>query len=766
MAFLLADLRKKGGLPKAKSKAKAKAGAQANAKDNPDLDATVSDSAHVTGGRRFVGKQTPTSLSLPTPSVSTSSSSQAQKAQSIREGQPDSAPRGHYDILKLSRKASVAEIRNSYRRTALMTHPDKGGNVDAFREATQAFEVLSDQAQRQHYDAELERTRNSDGLSDLHICLTPEEAETDALLEALSDSRSARQVLRRWMAAKKSQRSGILKETSRKLLIIIQKWLEDPKYLLPHLLGDRKIVERKVEGRTMGCIHRDPRGEYCVELHFENMRFRCTRTFVLAEAVDWSISMTQLKATAFARLQASRSENLPVDSERLWPLTEEEVESAYRASPTMRLTFQAVYGQKQFRIISPSTQNVTLAMQIRLRFDQLFEDHREKKLQQKINASSKDIDRSMSKRLQDLKQETTRQVAVDKYEREVLEQALVTGIIKEVASRSSTVEDDIIKRQALLNEQATAALRVRDALGLDHHAAKRAVLALRKMSPDKLKRARAMLMGRLRPSLLDNASSPSASAGKRRRIDKKTSSVTPASAARIQSKATSSSSSTMPMSPRITNPVSPRMSPRTAQPMSPRTAVPMSPRTAMPMSPRITTADEEEEESLPLPSSLCSPLLPAAQLGGNPRAVIRATLTHAVFPDWCTLRATAASIRRCADEEFRRRFEDFIYNDNLFQWENRSLYTGRARPTPTSRLASRLTRFLAAPRHLAIFAHLDLGMAPMDALQDDRLTKALGKMSRLEDVVFPNQGWASGSERGRFLAALPAGTSAWGRGPA
>lgn len=454
--------------------------------------------------------------------------------------------------------------------------------------------------------------------------------------------------------------------------------------------------------------------------------------------------MTQLKANAQARLRANMNKKLPEDSDKLWPLTEEEVQSAYRSSPTMKLTFQAVYGQKEFRIISPSTHNVRLAMIMRLRFDKLFEEHRNAKAKSKLHGGAKgkeNADRIMLMKLDSLKKETTAQVARDKYDRGLQEKALITAINKELASRSSTDEVGIAKRQAELNDQATAALRVRDALGLDHQGAKRAVSELKKMSAENLKRARAMLMGRLRPSLLDNSASASSSAGKRRRMDGKmpVSSAAPGTPGRTQSKATQSSSSS------------------SSKP----------PKTAEAARKPEEEAPEAEEAPLPPPGPpqlLCCPLLPSAQLGGNPRAVIRATLAHAVLPDWCTLRATAASIRRCADEEFRRCFEDFTYSDGLFQWEIRSHYTGRARPTPTSRLASRLTRFLAAPRHVALFAHLDLGMAPMDALQDDSLTKALGKMSRLEDVVFPNQGWASGSERGRFLAALPAGTNAWGRG--
>ncbi|CAE8607805.1 unnamed protein product, partial [Polarella glacialis] len=121
-------------------------------------------------------------------------------------------------------------------------------------------------------------------------------------------------------------------------------------------------------------------------------------------------------------------------------------------------------------------------------------------------------------------------------------------------------------------------------------------------------------------------------------------------------------------------------------------------------------------------------------------------------------------VRNVVNDEVGRTFGDFVYNDNLFQWESRSSYTGRARPTPKTSLTSRLTRFLTSQFHSSIFAHLDLGTAPIETLQDRKFHKAITKMPRLEDVVFPQHGWAGQAERTKFLSALPPGASAWGRG--
>jgi molecular chaperone DnaJ len=64
--------------------------------------------------------------------------------------------RDYYEVLCVTREASADEIRKAYRQAALKNHPDRNpGNAEAetrFKEATEAYSVLSDTDKRAQYD--------------------------------------------------------------------------------------------------------------------------------------------------------------------------------------------------------------------------------------------------------------------------------------------------------------------------------------------------------------------------------------------------------------------------------------------------------------------------------------------------------------------------------------------------------------------------------------------------------------------------------------
>jgi curved DNA-binding protein CbpA len=72
----------------------------------------------------------------------------------------------YYDILKVKRTASAAEIKSAYRKLARASHPDlKGGSEAAAREfalIALAYRTLSDPQERAYYDSQLKRIHSGD----------------------------------------------------------------------------------------------------------------------------------------------------------------------------------------------------------------------------------------------------------------------------------------------------------------------------------------------------------------------------------------------------------------------------------------------------------------------------------------------------------------------------------------------------------------------------------------------------------------------------
>jgi len=77
--------------------------------------------------------------------------------------QEDLMERDYYEILGIGRNAGADEIKKGYRKLAMKYHPDRNpGDTEAenaFKECTEAYEVLSDDQKRQIYD-----TYGHDGL--------------------------------------------------------------------------------------------------------------------------------------------------------------------------------------------------------------------------------------------------------------------------------------------------------------------------------------------------------------------------------------------------------------------------------------------------------------------------------------------------------------------------------------------------------------------------------------------------------------------------
>ena len=66
------------------------------------------------------------------------------------------AKRDYYDVLGVNKSASPEELKSAYRKLAVKYHPDKnpGDKVaeDKFKEASEAYGVLSDKSKKENYD--------------------------------------------------------------------------------------------------------------------------------------------------------------------------------------------------------------------------------------------------------------------------------------------------------------------------------------------------------------------------------------------------------------------------------------------------------------------------------------------------------------------------------------------------------------------------------------------------------------------------------------
>ena len=66
------------------------------------------------------------------------------------------AKRDYYDVLGINKSASSAEIKSAYRKLAVKYHPDKNPGdksaEDKFKEASEAYGILSDKSKKENYD--------------------------------------------------------------------------------------------------------------------------------------------------------------------------------------------------------------------------------------------------------------------------------------------------------------------------------------------------------------------------------------------------------------------------------------------------------------------------------------------------------------------------------------------------------------------------------------------------------------------------------------
>lgn len=80
-----------------------------------------------------------------------------------------------YEILGVSKEATLKEIKKAYRELSKTHHPDKGGDEEVFKVISKAYAVLSDEDKRALYDS---------GDPNYDSVITTEDKAKDAMLMA------------------------------------------------------------------------------------------------------------------------------------------------------------------------------------------------------------------------------------------------------------------------------------------------------------------------------------------------------------------------------------------------------------------------------------------------------------------------------------------------------------------------------------------------------------------------------------------------------
>ena len=85
--------------------------------------------------------------------------------------------RDYYEVLGLERQATPEQIKKAYRQAALKFHPDRNRTIPTaekkFKEAAEAYEVLSDDTEAEHLRPVRPRRPVRPGHARLHVDESP-----------------------------------------------------------------------------------------------------------------------------------------------------------------------------------------------------------------------------------------------------------------------------------------------------------------------------------------------------------------------------------------------------------------------------------------------------------------------------------------------------------------------------------------------------------------------------------------------------------------
>jgi len=315
--------------------------------------------------RRLVGKQPPV-LSLAIEVYRGRRLNGKQPAPILAERKTVSV-RGHYDVLGVLRTASATEIHAAYRRRALATHPDKGGDPKDFHRVKIAFEELSDLERRTNYDRNLVLFGRRDGMASDTATKATAAPKAPVVAPAKSADRvfygAARVALFSLMASNWTTWLGYLTKMQDGVLNNLRDILKGAKTLVAP--ADQDTAAGGL-GNVQGwqgptCITQQKSG-YKVTVSWAELSICTGFTKSLTQSIDWQIALLSMQGAAQVRMKRrDRSESKD-------PLTENELLQVLEREPGLELVFSITVnegGKKGKKVTTPGVMDLKLAMDFR-----------------------------------------------------------------------------------------------------------------------------------------------------------------------------------------------------------------------------------------------------------------------------------------------------------------------------------------------------------------------------------------------------------------
>lgn len=311
----------------------------------------------------------------------------------------DSSEQGHYDTLGVGRSATAAEVRTAYRKKALYSHPDKGGDPALFLRVSAAFEVLGNEASRAAYDLQLDTRGSADGLASAS---QDSDSKTGGTRCSMEQRVTARLAQVRLLEMPIEAWADALAQLPGRTLEALVAHLTQPKRARGAAVA-AQVQEQQPERKRKGDqdfdvkhLRRDKSG-YTVKVTWAGLNVSTGYTQSLAIAIDWQIALFRVKDLAQARL-GNCSSNGSAD-----PLTLDELAQGLEMAPSLQPTFFFSMKKNGKLVYTPSAPDLRLAIEFWRRYLEILavDDFSKALANERIMCSKKALEFRQEKRHQE-----------------------------------------------------------------------------------------------------------------------------------------------------------------------------------------------------------------------------------------------------------------------------------------------------------------------------------------------------------------------------